>query len=769
LTCPLARSKAHPQQCPKHGLLNFDETLKKEDSSVHVETADENCFASESAQSSRIVIPPRPCAAFTQERWFSARLWGLIRELAPRGAFNVLHKQVSRPRSWRVRPGNVLRFEELPLVLADLETSLHILRLLHALNGWKSRQQGLTSALKKRLSIRKKTLQSIRLALDSNRVQPDDTADTIFLFGQGFAEILKRNIQGFGSLKDHLLGPYCIDVLTHLITDINSQLAEDIDAVVPAIHRFTEATEPQTRSDCSSPGNQKELLSKLSPALRLRVRNGCLYSRSEFPRDVSLEQPRSEMWEALTSLIKDELTRPRRKSESQRLYEERRQTLLANAEWIRRESVKTSSQCRSNRLEKESLAKLSLMKRWRTYHTSRLKIYQRSRDTSMGTKRRIRQLQATVEETTRGIQHLRSVLGYRHPETEDENRMAEGAAEDSTQVPPKPQISLRLKPASLSGSMLSHLSRDLLDSLNEAAFTFGHQEASAMMQKYDWTAPETIDLPIFVSSFHLYPNLIRRFVGYGGAFGRLREFRNHHAHGSGSATIGDILLALDDVVAAAQFFRSPELAAKAKQYQKLLKEFTTTQNKNMKRAYGIIQPFKAKLKARLEGTKTRLKDVDPASDSVAMQSMVSEAAGIQEAWTHTEQSLLQLNASRITRMVGEAQIRRIVKQMGPDASIVLSIIQKQQVASSNDASTHPGIEEILNSLDAKLSHLDNQNLNKDPTKANSTTISSSIVPQGLTPELLDLLPSDKRISLDGNARQQKEHLRKLADLVRKKT
>ncbi|KAF3046348.1 hypothetical protein E8E12_003582 [Didymella heteroderae] len=289
-----------------------------------------------------------------------------------------------------------------------------------------------------------------------------------------------------------------------------------------------------------------------------------------------------------------------------------------------------------------------------------------------------------------------------------------------------------------------------------------------MMQKHDWTTPETIDLPVFLSSFHLYPNLVREIVDYQRVFGRLREFRNHTAHGSGGMTTGDISLALDDVVAAARFFRSAELAAKVKRYRVLLKEFTTRQNEDMKRAYKLIRPFKAKLEARLETIKTALKDVESAPDNATRQSVASEAAMIEEVWTRTERSLVQLNARSIARLVGEAQIRRVAKNLGSDANAVLSSIQKEQAASSDNASSDTGTEEILSSLSEKLSQFEAQDSGVLIAKAKIIESNSAIGFQRLTPELLDSLPSCRRAPSDRSAHHQKEQLRQLADMVRKK-
>ncbi|KAF3040218.1 hypothetical protein E8E11_005179 [Didymella keratinophila] len=310
------------------------------------------------------------------------------------------------------------------------------------------------------------------------------------------------------------------------------------------------------------------------------------------------------------------------------------------------------------------------------------------------------------------------------------------------------------------------LSRELLDGFNEAAYTFGQQHAPAMMQKGGWTGPEKIDLPIFISSFHLYPNLSGQIIGYQGVFHRLREFRNHTAHGGGNMTTGDILLTLTEFAAAARFFRSPGWAAQIERYRTLLREFTAIQNKHLREAYEIVRPFMKRLRAELEKSKSGSKGGESAPNRARVQSAASVAARIKEAWTHTEQSLQQVNARQITRLVGEAQIRRIMRNMGPDASAVLTELHKEQAERLGEASTTPGVEEIFNKLSEELSqseglHADSPHIN---AKANDIAANSAIGPYqyGLTPDMLDRLPSGRT----GKAQQHKEELRQLANKVR---
>jgi hypothetical protein len=802
-TPQFARGHARPQQCPEYAPTDLSAKTKAADNGSDLETTNNESIATESAHAPLINVQPRASTASTPRQWFNDRLWQVIRGLASKEVADTLKEQLRISQltdSRRARLGyNPL--QRLPLVLRASETSLHVIRLLHALKQWESRRLDLTPRQRRRFGCHIKLLRHVRLALDSSQVQPDKTADTIFLFGQGFVEILKAgtkgNIRGPDSAGSELTGPCRIEVLTHLLNDINTQLAEDINNVVskrglPFLEHDTKILSV-SNSSLLSPRDYQEILSRFSPTLQQHIRNGLLYDLAGLRYEVLKEQPRPGLKDDLASLIEHELSRPKKRSERRPSYDRRRASLLFNAEWIRERKVSRESEAQnfltaftqptpealcveirrteSMQLQQDdSTAKLRMMSRWRNYHLSRLRTYQRSRDGCIGTKRRMMQIKATIDDITKAISHLQSAKPATQCIPEREFVIARSSTEDPIENEHAIGGSIGVKPAALSDSMIFQLSRELLDSFNEAAYTFGQQYAPVMMQKGGWTGPDKIDFPIFISSFYLYPNLFSQIIGHQEIFDRLRELRNHTAHGGGSMTTGDILLALDDFAAAARFFRSPGLVAQVERYRTLLNEFTATQNEHLRTAYRVVQPFTEKLKAELEERKSVSKDGEPAPGKAGTQSIASEVARIKEAWTHTEQSLLQLAAYQITRFVGKAQIRRIMRNMGPDASSVLSELQKEQAARPDKASNTPGVEEILNSLSEKLSQRGAQHADLPHTnaKANNGTANPSIGPEGLTPELLDRLPSGRTASSGRQAQQQKEELRQLANKVRKK-
>lgn len=796
----LIRSKGPLQQCLQHGPKDAGANTKQQENVCNSDIWNGEDAIAETVDGSRMNLPfsGRPFFAHgSWEQWsrsydLRTALGILIREQTSPEIYSALRERTEMSDSQRARRGVKTQFENLASVHADLGKSRHVVRLLYAYYQWR-RQRPLDSRKNENLRSALAKLRIVRAALDGNQILPDATADIIFLFENGFTEILKRDVPRVGTINDRRSRLRCVEVLTELITEINNELTLDIDAVIQAqilpkcmtltpgtasepivseptqtppvtatVSQDLKANELQRKSE-----DRATILSKLSPALQLRIRNGILVDQVAFPRDIPLEQPWPGLWEFLTSLIEDQLGRPKKKGESQELYQARRQSLLANAEWIRSQRSKGLSRSRFKRQEREMRAKLHVLTRLRDYHKSRLKVYQQTPHASVGAKRRITQVQAVIEETTRSIQHLQSAIAAGKSEHDDESHPTGPATQDSTQASHEVKATVQLKPASLPDSLLYHLSRELLDSLNEAAFAFGQREAPAMMQRNYWNTPETIDLPIFVSSFSLYPNLFHRFVNYEKVFSRLRSFRNQYAHGSGSMTAGDVSLALDDVAAVARLLQSSELTTKVNDYRILLTEFSTNQTEHTKRAYSIVRKCQAKSKAKLEKTKTGAKGDKNASEDAMMELMASQAAMINEAWKHTEQSLLERNARKISLFVAEAQIRRILKKMGSDATTVLSQIQEERTSSSTDAAHGPEAEEIIDLLKHKLSQALVENTTEQPTEAGNAVTSSDIGADEVTPELLELLPSARKARNEKQARQQKEQLRQLARMVRK--
>lgn len=801
----LIRSKGPLQQCLLHGPKDAGANTKQQENICDSDIWNGEDAIAETVDGSRMNLPFSGRPFFVHGSWeqwsksydLRTALGILIREQTSPEIYSALRERTEMSDSQRARRGVKTQFEDLASVHADLEKSRHVVRLLYAYYQWR-RQRPLDSRKNENLRSALAKLRIVRAALDGNQILPNATADTIFLFKNGFAEILKRDAPRVGTINDRRSRLRCVEVLTELITEINNELTLDIDAVILAhilpkcttltpgsasepivseptqtppvtatVSQDLKANELQRKSNVSSPEDRATILSKLSPALQLRIKNGILVDQVAFPRDIPLEQPWPGLWESLTSLIEDQLGRPKKKGESQELYQARRQSLLANAEWIRSQRSKGLSRSRLKRQEREMRAKLHVLTRWRDYHKSRLKVYQQTPHASVGAKRRITQVQAVIEETTGSIQHLQSAIAAGQSEHDDESHPTGSATHDSTQASHEVKTSVQLKPASLPDSLLYHLSRELLDSLNEAAFAFGQREAPAMMQRNYWNTPETIDLPIFVSSFSLYPNLFHRFVNYEKVFSRLRSFRNHYAHGSGSMTAGDISLALDDVTAVARLLQSSELTAKVNDYRILLTEFSTNQTEHTKRAYSIVRKCQAKSKAKLEKTKTGAKGDKAASEDAMMELMASQAAMIKEAWKHVEKSLLERNARKISLFVAEAQIRRILEKMGSDATTVLSQIQEERRSSSTEAAHDPEAKEIIDLLKHKLSQALVENTSEQPTEAGNAVTSSDIGADVVTPELLELLPSARKARNEKQARQQKEQLRQLARMVRK--
>lgn len=687
-------------------------------------------------------------------------------------------------------------FEELPAVQADLEKSRHFVRMLRAYYQWTSDHLSLKDGQTHCLAARIQELDDVQMALDGNQMQFDAAGDAIFLFGHGFAKILKKEISEVRSLKNHLSGPYCMGVLEHLITSINNKLAVDIRAIIQAIRaqnlrkhaaltsgaasgsvatsdvkkpsvspslcQDSDSPGPRVNRERMSPGEHGRVLRGLSSELQQAIQNGILYDEIRFPRFMLKELPRPEIWESLTALIAHELRQQRPKGIKHKI---RRKRLLANAAWFRHEYSKTYHARQGTAAVR---ARLRLMLRWRINHVLQLKIYQRAGNKSIGAQQRARHLRTVIKETTKSIKHLQSRIVSGHSGGEDETDMSGPAVgELETETYPK------LRPASLPDTLLYQLSRELLDSLNEAAFDFGQREASDTMQRHHWTTPESIDLPIFVSSFHLYPDLFHRFVEYEEVLRRLREFRNQYAHGSVGMTAGDVSLVLDDLAAAARLFQSSDLSAKVEQYHNLLAEFATAHTKHLKRAFRLIRSVRKGSDGGPKETSTVPKDFEPISTSATMQSMASEAAHIKEAWTHAQQSLLEVDTRKINKFVGESQIRRIIKYMGRNAAAVLSEIQKDQCASredSEDATDNQSIRKITEVLRRELAQPRRApNTNGRRTEAGEITMSSELGHEKPTPEFLELLPSTRFTPTENQASKQKGQLRQLAESVRKGT
>lgn len=768
-----ARSKARPQQRPEYGPTDSSAKTKATDNRSDIETTNSEPIATECAQSPLIDDQPRVPAAFTSREWFHNRLLQFIRGVASKEVA-ALQEYMRLADVTNIRRAQ-LDYEPLqnvPPVLSESEKSLHVVRLLHALKQWESRRFELRPRQKRRLESQCNLFSHIRLALDSSQVQPDATADTIFLFGRGLVEILKAGTTGHTRgpdfFKSGSSGPYCIEILTHLVQDINTQLAEDINNVTSTKGGLRLSEDGSkilfgSKSGLLSPGGYDKLLATFSSTLQHLIRNGLLYDTAEFQSTVWKEKPRAEMWDALASLMDHELSRPRKPKERQYVYEARRAKVLANAMWIRHQNAP-----RVKRQKNEATAKLKMMFRSRDYHLSRLRLYQGSRNASIGTERRITQIKTTIDEITRAILHLQSSK----PDTQSISQRETGTAGSSTmesiETAPVIDTSIEVKPVSLSDSMIFQLSRELLDGFNEAAYIFGQQYAPAMMRKGGWTGPEKIDLPLFISSFHLDPKLSGQLIRHQEVFNRLREFRNNTAHGGGNMTMGDISSSLSEFATAARFFRSSGWAAQIESCRTLLRAFTASQHKHLKEAYEIVRPFTKRLRAELKESKPESKGGESAPDGAKLQSAASIAAKFKEAWADTEQSLLQLDSREITRFVGQAQIRRILRNMGPDASAVLTELQKEQAGRPDEASITPGVQEIFNSLSEKLTQSEAQraNLPHVNAKANNSKANPAIGADGLMPELPGRIPPGRTAFYIRKAQQQREDLRQMANKVR---
>ncbi|KAJ4404409.1 hypothetical protein N0V91_005930 [Didymella pomorum] len=192
------------------------------------------------------------------------------------------------------------------------------------------------------------------------------------------------------------------------------------------------------------------------------------------------------------------------------------------------------------------------------------------------------------------------------------------------------------------------------------------------------------------------------------------------------------------------------------------------QHKHLKEAYEIVRPFTKRLRAELKESKPESKGGESAPDGAKLQSAASIAAKFKEAWADTEQSLLQLDSREITRFVGQAQIRRILRNMGPDASAVLTELQKEQAGRPDEASITPGVQEIFNSLSEKLTQSEAQraNLPHVNAKANNSKANPAIGADGLMPELPGRIPPGRTAFYIRKAQQQREDLRQMANKVR---
>ena len=663
------------------------------------------------------------------------------------------------------------RFKEMVTTSSNPGRLWHVLRLLHVYYRWTLQQKWyrkdarrlhipagrkkLRDMLKERIYMLKrrinsswKHLQSFLQEHDGLYVSAEDPSAIAFLVQSGFTEILRRDIPRVSTISQLSSKLHCIEVLTELIAAVLEQLRQDVDAEIgslalpegtqcsvnPTAKREVlgptqttsialdtilpaEGNRSYGRKDILSPAAREDILSKLSPTLQLQIKNGVLTDMIKFPMVVRREKPDRWLLETLASLIEFELEWPKKTKHSHADHRLRRQKLSTNADVVRKLLSTTFDEPVKNDdvdgYDNQTKSQLRVVKKWRRYHQARLKFLTRSQTLSRAESMRKMQIEAVIREAGKRIKILRS-RALAQVSQKDKNDPCDAL------LNPDPiraafsdlETLVMLRPVSLPDSLQHQLSRELLDSLNEACFVFGQREASSLMQDNHWSSPEVIDLPVFLFSLSLYPRLFHHFVAHDKVFARLRSFRNHYAHGSGSMSIDDITLTLDDVDAVAKLLQSPGVTIKNSEYRTLLADFKVSQMEHINRvsslALQIIYELKCISEAGLQRVNINLQGPQgndrAAAEQGVIQQVENKAAKFKEAWEDALRDLAQHTAQKLALSVGEAQLRRLLRVMGPGASAVLSKIQKEYTPSQNRDSDKVDVERILKSLERKLTH-----------------------------------------------------------------
>ena len=480
----------------------------------------------------------------------------------------------------------------------------------------------------------------------------------------------------------------------------------------------------QTRK--TKPGGQKanlstaardRLLSSLPSRLKNLVKKNVLADETAF--DTLIHQERPERWvcDVLASLIQFELDKPRslRIKIQQR---NRRRSLQANAmllqEHLRDDgSIRAEASAYNNRTEKQ----LKLLQRMRDHYFEKLQRLRQLSSPSVTSRVRQMQLEDLVREADRRLQMLQARPSLSAPRLGGDGQHATVPYQSSSRETLRGLQALILpKSASLPARIQHQLSRDLLDSLNEACFDFGQSQDPAFMQKNDWTCPESIDLPVFLFSMTNHLELFERFAAYEPCFGRLRSFRNRYAHGVEATPLDEIIALMSDFEKAAELLQSSSLSTKIKDYRSLLMRFRTEWATSREAAYTIAQEqvtqlesvARAKVQQFQSAPKTEKGEahVDPvAADGIVQQMTARHAADIRKAWEDTERNLALHAGQQLSRYAVEAQIRRLAETVGSVANSVLSNLSKEHAQTEEGATHDVGVRDILRSLERNLSHV----------------------------------------------------------------
>jgi hypothetical protein len=554
-----------------------------------------------------------------------------------------------------------------------------------------------------------------------------------FLYQNGFALILKRDIPRIDSITERSSKTKCINALTNLIVDVTQQLRQDIKEVigiridlspVPApklsVAVGTDVQPQETKSvrkEASlSPAMRDRLVSDLPSHFRSLVNQHILADEARFGPLIRKKKPERWVCESLASLIQFELDKPRGVTNSVQ-NRKRRRKLMANATLIQNQLSDThDKEIAVNGYDNHAKKQLKLVRRWRNHHLLKLQRLRRLLDPSVTSRGRMTQLETVIREADKRLQMLQS--------TNSANvSKLDGADHDATLLHPDPlqdpfgdlEALIVLKPVSLPDRLHHQLSRDLLDSLNEACFVYGQSQDPLFMQKHHWNSPESIDLPVFLFSMMNHLELFDRFIAHEKAFHRLREFRNRYAHGAEITPVDEIIMLMHDINAVARLLQSSSVTTKVNDYRSLLIEFKVNQTKFSKEACSIAQEAMRKLKAiaeaemqkcHVEAQKTpgEVQAGMIAAEEAVRQMIVRHAADIKQTWQDTERSLALHAGHKLSRYAVKAQIRRLIDTVGPGASSLLFKIYKEQTQSNGDITQAVGVNDSLRLLERKLSH-----------------------------------------------------------------
>lgn len=498
----------------------------------------------------------------------------------------------------------------------------------------------------------------------------------------------------------------------------------------------TPLSQPKKANTLSST-SRESLLSTLSPDLRTQIECGLLFNNDLFSRMMS--SGAFELWEqkALASLIEDEIDRNKPASHTSVRVLVRQRNLLANA-GITRMNIPSGNNAPSAvhdlslRKSHESpliTEELLLLRKWEVTNEKKLQLLRKQRLLSGADRARKRSLEVLQCQLAERRKILRAVV----PPDASRRREIDSSINSSPTDPVRITASdlstfITLGPVSLPYILHHQLARDVLDRLNQACFLFGKRNASRLMETYQWTCPQNMDLQIFFYSFNFFdpkhPDVYNIRVR---SFRRLRLFRNQYAHGSAEMSVAGLINVMKSLRTIAMLLQSQDLMTVSKEYRALLEDFIAIQSpystRVAARAQRGIEHVKNTFKAKSKKSNTAARESQDDILAISANQHISpkvlkEATQIKDAWKTTEHDLAMYSARKLRRYVGESQIRHTLDLMGENPRRVLDAVHSEYAEKDGQATLATDsseVDAIFASFERKLSEVLTTNLADETT------------------------------------------------------